>query len=123
MILSEQIRAARALLGWEQKTLAEQAGLGLSTIKRLESARGPVGGTAESVWAVQRALEPAGIIFIDGRRQSRPGCAARNTDKGQRRLASKKLLFAARHFAACLYRPERSRAAGLDSLDCLRSKR
>jgi hypothetical protein len=46
--------------------LAEQAGLGLSTIKRLESARGPVGGTAESVWAVQRALEAGGVMFIDG---------------------------------------------------------
>jgi hypothetical protein len=54
------------LLGWEQKTLADEAGLGLSTIKRLETARGPVGGTAESVWAVQEALENAGIIFIDG---------------------------------------------------------
>jgi transcriptional regulator with XRE-family HTH domain len=73
VILSEQIRAARALLGWEQKTLADEAGLGLSTIKRLESARGPVGGTAESVWAVQEALEKAGIIFIDGDDRAGPG--------------------------------------------------
>ena len=73
MILSEQIRAARALLGWEQKTLAERAGLGIATIKRMESSPGPVRGTAESVWAVQEALERAGIVFIHGAERKGPG--------------------------------------------------
>ena len=83
MILSEQIRAARALLNWEQKILAERAGLGIATIKRLESARGPVGGPAESVWAVQRALEQAGIIFIEGDDRAGPGVRLATPTRGR----------------------------------------
>ena len=73
MILSEQIRAARSLLGWEQKTLADRSGLGIATIKRMEAIPGPVRGTAESVWAVQEALEKAGIVFIYSDERKGPG--------------------------------------------------
>ena len=64
-ILARQLRAARVLIGWEQKHLAEAAGLAIGTIRRMEASDGPVRGNAENVWKVQRALEDAGVIFID----------------------------------------------------------
>ena len=65
MIISTQLRAARMLLTWDQKDLAEASGVSLPTIKRMEGSKGLVRGHAENVWKVQRALEDAGIIFID----------------------------------------------------------
>ena len=66
MIIMAQLRGARGLLRWSQSDLAKASGLALSTIKRMESSGGPVRGIAENVWKVQRALEDAGIVFIDG---------------------------------------------------------
>src|SRR5690349_20486938 len=61
---SEQLRAGRALLGWSQTRLAEMAGLSLPTVKRVETESGPkVSQNARS--ALQRALELAGVEFID----------------------------------------------------------
>ena len=60
-----QLRAARGLLGWSQNELAEAARVGLSTIRRMEASNGPLRGTAENVWKVQKALEEAGVIFIN----------------------------------------------------------
>ena len=65
MILSIQLRAARALLRWGQKDLAESAVVSLPTIKRMEASDGEVRGTARNVWKVQRALEAAGIEFTN----------------------------------------------------------
>jgi transcriptional regulator with XRE-family HTH domain len=65
MITTGQLRAARGLLGWNQTRLAETAGLALSTVKRMEGSDNHLRGTAENVWKVQKALEDAGIIFID----------------------------------------------------------
>ena len=65
MIRAVQLKAARALLRWNQDQLAEASGVGLATIKRMETREGSVGGYAEKVWKVQRALEEAGIIFIE----------------------------------------------------------
>ena len=60
----EQLRGARALLGWSQTQLAERAGLSLPTVKRVEAERGP--RVSESArYALQRALELGGIEFID----------------------------------------------------------
>src|SRR5262245_18645542 len=60
----EQLRAGRALLGWSQTRLAEMAGLSLPTVKRVEAARGPkVSEGARH--ALQKALELAGVEFID----------------------------------------------------------
>lgn len=64
MIFAEQIRSARALLNWSQAKLALVSRLGVMTIKRLEAGTGPVRGTANSIWAIEKALEDAGIIFI-----------------------------------------------------------
>jgi transcriptional regulator with XRE-family HTH domain len=61
-ITGEQIRAGRALLGWEQNELAERANVSLKTIKRMEATSGVV--DARSDWSVKRALELAGIEFV-----------------------------------------------------------
>lgn len=63
-LTGEQIRAARAILRWEQKQLAEAAGVSLETIKRLEKISGNVGGLARTSDAIQDALEAAGAEFI-----------------------------------------------------------
>ncbi len=65
MIIPAQFRAARGLLRWSQAKLADASGVALSTIKRMEGSEHMVRGHAENVWKVQRALEDAGIIFID----------------------------------------------------------
>ena len=63
MITSEQLRAARGLLGWSQSDLAAQAGLSLPTVKRLETGTGPrVSNDARS--KLQQALEAAGVEFL-----------------------------------------------------------
>ena len=65
MITAGQLKAARGLLGWSQHELSKVAGVGISTVKRMESRDGPIGGYADNVWKIERALEEAGIIFID----------------------------------------------------------
>ena len=62
---SAQIRAARALLRWSAAELARDAALGLATIKRAELADGETSMTAANDLAVRRALEAAGVEFID----------------------------------------------------------
>lgn len=59
-----QIKAARALLGWSQDDLANQSGVSVPTVKRLEAADGDVGGRAETGDALVAALEKAGVEFI-----------------------------------------------------------
>ena len=64
MITSGQLRAARALLNLDRKTLAQLAGLSLPTIQRMESAEDVVGGNVESLVKVVEALQQAGIELI-----------------------------------------------------------
>jgi transcriptional regulator with XRE-family HTH domain len=65
MLTSEQVRAARALLRWDQSVLAERAGVSVETIKRLERMDGPLLETRSSTLvAIERALETAGVVFI-----------------------------------------------------------
>ncbi len=59
------MKAARGLLGWNQSKLAHASGLALSTVKRMEGSTGFLRGNAENVWKIQRALEDAGVAFID----------------------------------------------------------
>ena len=67
MITGRQVRAARALLNWKQEMLAEKALVALTALKRLESERGlPVHETTRE--QVQRALEAAGILFVESDR-------------------------------------------------------
>jgi predicted transcriptional regulator len=64
-VSSEVIRAARALLRWEQRDLAKASSVSLPTIKRLESKAGTLGAHTSTVSALMKALEAAGIEFID----------------------------------------------------------
>ena len=64
MILASQLRAARSLLDWNQRDLAQAANLSLPTIQRMETL-GLHRSSAGNVEKVQRALEDAGIEFID----------------------------------------------------------
>ena len=64
MITAAQVRAARALLGWDQRRLAEAAGLSLPTIQRMEASDGQVRGNVESLVKLVEALERAGVELI-----------------------------------------------------------
>jgi len=63
-LTSEQVRAARMLLRWEQKDLAEASGVSLPSIKRLETQPGELGAQDRTIQAIVRALEKAGVEFI-----------------------------------------------------------
>jgi predicted transcriptional regulator len=65
MQYSAQVRAARALLGWSQGKLARTAGVGLATLQRIEQSDGVVKGNFSTVVKIQKALERAGIKFVD----------------------------------------------------------
>jgi len=64
MMTSGQMRAARALLGIDQKKLAELAGVSVPTIQRMEASQGNVRGIVESLVRVIEALNVAGIELI-----------------------------------------------------------
>ena len=64
-LTSAQIRAARGLLRWSAEDLAREAALGVATIKRAEGAKNETSMTVANDLAVRRALEEAGVEFID----------------------------------------------------------
>lgn len=64
MITASQMRAARALLGIDQRELAEKAGLSLPTIQRMEASRDLVRGNVESLTKLVTALNACGIELI-----------------------------------------------------------
>ncbi len=78
MIEAAQIRAARGLVEFSQIQLAEVSGLALSTIRRMEVAGGTLKSSVENVLKVQRALEDAGVVFIDQNEESGPGVRLKN---------------------------------------------
>jgi predicted transcriptional regulator len=73
MMTANQLRAARALLGVDQKTLADLAGVSLPTIQRMEASEGDVRGIVDSLMKVVGALERAGIELIGEYRRSEGG--------------------------------------------------
>ena len=64
-LTSAQIRAARALIRWSAEDLARETALSVATIRRAEIAEGEISMTAANDLAVRRALEAAGVEFID----------------------------------------------------------
>ena len=64
MITSAQIRAARALLGIDQKQLAEMAGVSVPTIQRMEASQGNVRGVVATLTKIIDALDAAGLELI-----------------------------------------------------------
>jgi transcriptional regulator with XRE-family HTH domain len=73
VITSFQMRAARALLGIDQKTLAELAGVSLPTIQRMEASGGNVRGVVESLTRVVEAFDRAGVQLIGEHARSDEG--------------------------------------------------
>ena len=64
MITSAQLKAARALLGMDQKALAEASGLSLPTIQRMEASDGTIRGNVDSLMKLIAALDGAGVVLI-----------------------------------------------------------
>ena len=64
-LTSAQIRAARALVRWRAQDLARESSVGIATIRRAELAIEETSMTAANDLAVRRALESAGVEFID----------------------------------------------------------
>jgi energy-converting hydrogenase Eha subunit G len=78
VITSELIRAARALLRWEQRHLAEASSVSLPTIKRLEAKPGILVAHSSTVAALRGAFEAAGVEFTNG---DQPGVRLRRVDR------------------------------------------
>jgi len=64
MIISSQIRAARALLRWSAENLASNAGVGVATIRRLELTEGIPSSNAQTLNLIKKTFESAGIEFL-----------------------------------------------------------
>jgi transcriptional regulator with XRE-family HTH domain len=64
MITAAQLRAARALLGVDQRKLAEACGLSVPTIQRMEASDGVIRGNVDSLMKLIGALNAAGIELI-----------------------------------------------------------
>jgi transcriptional regulator with XRE-family HTH domain len=64
VITAAQLRAARALLGIDQRELAQRCGLSLPTIQRMEASEGVIRGNVDSLMKLVDALAAAGIELI-----------------------------------------------------------
>ena len=73
MITAAQLRAARALLGIDQQTLADMAGVSLPTIQRMEASQGNVRGVIDTLIKVVEALNAAGIELLGDNARSEGG--------------------------------------------------
>lgn len=73
MITAQQMRAARALAGIDQKLLAERAGVSVPTIQRMEASDGVVRGVVDTLVKVIRALEESGVELIGENQPSTNG--------------------------------------------------
>lgn len=64
MLTAQQLRAARALIGLDQKALASLSGLSVPTIQRMEASDGVIRGNVDSLVKLVAALNEAGIELI-----------------------------------------------------------
>jgi hypothetical protein len=64
-LISAQLRAARALVRWSAEDLARHSAVGVTTIRRAELTENKTSLTAANNQALRRALEAAGVEFID----------------------------------------------------------
>ena len=86
MITSGQMRAARAMLGLDQRALAELSGLSLPTIQRMEASDGVVRGNVDSLMKLVNALDDAGIELIaEGAVSSQGGRGVRLVARARKR--------------------------------------
>jgi len=72
MISAAQLRAARALLGIDQRKLAELSGLSVPTIQRMEASEGVIRGNVDSLMKLIGALDSAGVVLL-GEGMASPG--------------------------------------------------
>jgi transcriptional regulator with XRE-family HTH domain len=73
MITAAQLRASRALLGIDQRKLAESAGLSLPTIQRMEGSDGVIRGNVDSLMKLVAALDAFGVELISENTASNGG--------------------------------------------------
>jgi transcriptional regulator with XRE-family HTH domain len=73
MITAAQLRAARALLGIDQRKLAELSALSVPTIQRMEASDGVIRGNVDSLMKLIEALHRAGVELIGEGAASQPG--------------------------------------------------
>jgi len=86
MITAAQLRAARALLGIDQQTLADLAGVSVPTIQRMEASQGNVRGVVDTLTKVVEALNREGLELIaDNSRSDGRGRGVRMRDPEQNR--------------------------------------
>jgi transcriptional regulator with XRE-family HTH domain len=88
MITAAQLKAARALLGIDQRQLAEACGLSLPTIQRMEASDGHIRGTVDSLVKLIAALDALGVEVINAGAMSEGGgrgVRLRDERVGQRR--------------------------------------
>lgn len=64
VITSNQLRAARALLGLDQRGLAELSGLSVPTIQRMEASESTIRANVDSLMKLIAALDAAGLVLI-----------------------------------------------------------
>jgi transcriptional regulator with XRE-family HTH domain len=83
MITAAQMRAARALLGIDQRQLAALSGLSLPTVQRMEASDGVVRGNVDSLMKLVGALHDAGIELIG------EGAASTGSGRGVRLIQPK----------------------------------
>ena len=77
-VTGRQLRAARALIGWEQIELSKKARVAIGTVRRMESFDGPIGSRTETLRKVIQAMEKVGVEFLNS---GEPGVKVRNIQK------------------------------------------
>jgi transcriptional regulator with XRE-family HTH domain len=78
MLTAAQLRAARALIGLDQRDIAERSGLSVPTIQRMEASDGVIRGNVDSLMKLIAALDAAGIELIgDGAASPKGGRGVR----------------------------------------------
>jgi transcriptional regulator with XRE-family HTH domain len=70
LTIGRQLRAARALLGWDQLKLAKAANVAVGTIRRMEAQKGPIKSQVATLYDVEKALEKGGVELLN---DDRPG--------------------------------------------------
>ncbi len=83
MLTSQQIRAARGLLRWSARELAEKAGVHLATVQRMERPDGTARRTVRTLAKIQRAFEDEGVDFLPD--HGGPGVLLKTVRRKQRR--------------------------------------
>lgn len=77
LTLCRQIKAARALIGWDQQQLADAAEVAVNTVRRMESGDGEINANADTLRRVERALASAGVEILSAGEHSAGGPGVR----------------------------------------------